>query len=288
VINFRLAALLAAAAAVTLAAPLAAQAARKPAAAKVDPAAETAAKLDAVLAGAHRSDANRARDAYRHPKETLLFFGLTPDKTVIEITPGAGWYTEVVAPVVNGRGLYIAAHNNPNGSPGAQKQRAAFKDKLAANPELFGKAVVTSFGKGIENNIAAPGSADMVLTFRNVHNWMGAGFAPDAFKAFYTALKPGGVLGVVEHRMPEDRPDTDENRRSGYVKQSDVIRMAEAAGFKLDASSEINANPKDTADHPKGVWTLPPNFAMGDADKAKFQAIGESDRMTLRFVKPRG
>jgi len=277
--------LLAAAAVAIAAAPLAAKAA-KPVAAKADPAAETAAKLGTVLAGAHRSEANRARDPYRNPKETLLFFGLTPDKTVVEISPSGGWYTEILAPVLKDRGLYIAAHNNPNGSAGAQKQRAAFKAKLDANPELFGKAVVTSFGKGITGNIAAPGSADMVLTFRNVHNWVGNGFADDAFRSFYTALKPGGVLGVVEHRMPEGRADTEQSRASGYVKQSEVIRMAEAAGFRLDAKSEINANPKDTADHPKGVWTLPPNFALGDTDRAKFAAIGESDRMTLRFVKP--
>ena len=145
---------------------------------------------------------------------------------------------------------------------------------------------MTSFGKGIEGNLAAPGSADMVLTFRNVHNWKSAGFAEDAFKAFYAALKPGGVLGVVEHRMPEGRADSPEGRDSGYLKQSEVIRLAEAAGFKLAAKSEVNANPKDTADHPKGVWTLPPTFALGDTDRAKYAAIGESDRMTLKFVKP--
>jgi len=286
-IRFRIAALLTAAAAVTLAAPVAAQA-RKATVAKADPAVETAAKIEAAMAGPHRTDANRARDKYRNPKETLLFFGLTPDKTVVEISPGGGWYTDIIAPVVKERGRFLAAHNNPNGSAGAQKQRASFKARMEAHPEQLGGVSLTSFGKGIEGNIAAPGSADLVLTFRNVHNWMGAGFAANAFTGFYNALKPGGVLGVVEHRMPEDRADTEDSRRSGYVKQSEVIRMAEAAGFKLDATSEINANPKDTADHPKGVWTLPPNFAMGDTDREKYQAIGESDRMTLRFVKPKG
>jgi predicted methyltransferase len=260
--------LLAATAVALVSAPLMAKAA-KPMAPQADPSAATAAKLDAAIAGAHRSDANRARDKYRNPKETLLFFGLEPGQTVVEISPGAGWYTEILAPVLNDRGLYIAAHNNPGGSPGAQKQRAAFKEKLAANPELYGKAAVTSFGKGISGNIAAPGSADMVLTFR-----------------FYTALKPGGVLGVVEHRMPEDRADSEAARNSGYMKPSEVVRLAEAAGFKLAASSEVNANPKDTADHPKGVWTLPPNFRLGDTDREKYAAIGESDRMTLKFVKP--
>jgi predicted methyltransferase len=284
--RFRFAALLLAVASAGLAAPTLAQQARKAPASAAKAEAGTAARIDAALAGAHRSEANRARDPYRNPRETLLFFGLRPDMTVVEITPGAGWYAEVLAPVLKDKGRYVAAHNNPLGSPGAQRQRASFIERMAANPDVFGKPAVTSFGKGIETNIAAPGSADMVLTFRNVHNWMGAGFAPDAFKAFYGALKPGGVLGVVEHRMPEDRADTPESRRSGYVKTSEVIRMAEAAGFKLAGQSEVNANPKDTADHPKGVWTLPPNFAMGDTDRAKYAAIGESDRMTLKFVKP--
>ncbi len=248
--------------------------------------ADVSARIEAAANGDHRSAENKARNAYRHPVETLTFFGLKPNMTVIEISPGGGWYTEVLAPVLKDKGRYVAAHNNPMGSPGAQRQRTAFIEKVQANPDVFGKVAVTSFGKGIEGNIGAPGSADMVLTFRNVHNWVGAGFAPDAFKAFYAALKPGGVLGVVEHRLPEDRPDTDENRKSGYVKTSEVIRMAEAAGFKLAGQSEVNANPKDTADHPKGVWTLPPNFAMGDTDRAKYAAIGESDRMTLKFVKP--
>lgn len=283
--RFRIAALLAAAAAATLAVPVAAQA-RMAAVAKADPAAETAARIDAAMAGAHRTEANRARDRYRNPKETLLFFGLRPDLTVVEISPGAGWYTDIIAPVVKDRGRLLAAHNNPNGTAGAQRQRASFKARIEAHPEQLGRVAVTSFGKGIETNLAAPGSADMVLSFRNVHSWMGAGFAENAFTAIYNALKPGGVLGVVQHRMPEDRADTEAGRRSGYVKQSEVIRMAEAAGFRLDAASEINANPKDTADHPRGVWTLPPNLAMGDTDREKYLAIGESDRMTLRFVKP--
>ena len=273
----------------TLAAALVVTAVLAPAAqAKPDNKAEaaTAARIDAALAGPLRSDANRARDVYRHPKETLLFFGLRPEMTVVEITPGGGWYSEILGPVLAGKGRYVAAHNNPLGSPNPQRQRASFVEKLKANPELYGNVAVTSFGQGIESNIAAPGSADMVLTFRNVHNWLMADFAEDAFKAFYAALKPGGVLGVVEHRLPEDRPDTDENRKSGYVKQSEVIRLAEAAGFKLVGSSEINANPKDNANHPKGVWTLPPTYAMGDTDRATYAAIGESDRMTLKFVKP--
>lgn len=273
--HFGIAALLAVAAVGTVSVPAAAQ--TQQAAAPL---------IAAAMAGSHRTEANRARDQYRHPAETLAFFGLKPGMTVVEISPGGGWYTDILAPVLKDKGLYIAAHNNPQGSPGAQKQRAAFVNRKTDNPELFGKMVVTSFGKGIENNIAAPGSADMVLTFRNVHNWDMAGFAPQAFQAFYTALKPGGVLGVVEHRMPESREMTPEARKSGYMKQSEIVRLAEAAGFKLAATSDVNANPKDTADWPAGVWTLPPNLSQGDTDREKYLAIGESDRMTLKFVKP--
>jgi predicted methyltransferase len=255
-------------------------------AAKASSEAATAALLDAAIANPARTDAQRARDPYRHPKETLLFFGLTPGMTVVEVSPGAGWYADIIAPVVKGKGRYVAAHNNPAGSPGGQKQRAAFIERTKADAERFGTVAVTSFGKGIEGNLAAPGSADMVLTFRNVHNWRSAGFAEDAFKAFYAALKPGGVLGVVEHRLPEGRADNEDSLKSGYVKESEVIRLAEAAGFKLVAKSEVNANPKDTADYPKGVWTLPPTYTLGDTDRAKYAAIGESDRMTLKFVKP--
>jgi predicted methyltransferase len=249
---------------------------------------EASAALDAAIAGPHRSEANRARDQYRNPRETLQFFGFRPDMTVVEITPGAGWYTEILAPALRANGRLLAAHNNPQGPEAQQRQRTAFMDKLAANPAVFDRVTVTSFGQGIEDNIAPAGSADLVLTFRNVHNWQMAGFADEAFRAFHRALKPGGVLGVVEHRLPEDRPDTEETRRSGYVKQSEVIRLAEAAGFRFDGASEINANPRDTADHAGGVWTLPPVLRGGDTDREKYLAIGESDRMTLRFVKPAG
>jgi predicted methyltransferase len=248
--------------------------------------AQTTALLDAAIDGSWRSAANKARDAYRHPKETLLFFGLRPTMTVVEITPSAGWYSEILAPVLKDKGLFIAAHNNPNGSPAGRKARADYIARFQGDPATFGKPVVSSFGKALHGNIAAPGSADMVLTFRNVHNWQGAGFAPEAFRAFYAALKPGGILGVEEHRLPEDRAETAATAESGYVKQSVVIALAQAAGFTLVATSEINANPKDTADYPDGVWTLPPNYARGDIDRDKYAAIGESDRMTLKFQKP--
>ncbi|QMW22593.1 class I SAM-dependent methyltransferase [Sandaracinobacteroides saxicola] len=284
----RLSSLLAATALALLAAPSFANNHKnhnKPAAAQKAEA-ETAALLDKAIAGEHRSAAAKARDRYRNPKETLLFFGLRPTMTVVEISPSAGWYTDIIAPVLKDRGVFIAAHNNPNGSANAQKQRADYIARLAAAPEVFGKPAVTSFGRQLLGNIAAPGSADMILTFRNVHNWQMAGFAPQAFQAFYTALKPGGILGIEEHRLPENRTEDEKTAKSGYMKQSAVIAMAEAAGFKLVATSEINANPKDTADHPEGVWTLPPNLRLGDKDREKYTAIGESDRMTLKFMKP--
>ncbi|MFN3590657.1 MAG: class I SAM-dependent methyltransferase [Thermaurantiacus sp.] len=249
---------------------------------------DVAALLDAAVAGDHRSPEARARDGFRNPKETLIFFGLQPNMTVVEVTPAAGWYTDILAPVLRERGRYVAAHFNRKGTEGQQRSRQAFIDRVKARPEVYGSVAVTSFGRGIASNIAAPGSADMVLTFRNVHNWVGAGFADEAFQAFYTALRPGGILGVVEHRLPEDRPDDEKSRASGYMKQSEVIRMAEAAGFRLVEASEINANPRDTADHPRGVWTLPPTLALGDQDRDTYVAIGESDRMTLKFVKPGG
>ena len=240
--------------------------------------------LDQAIAGAHRSEANRARDQYRHPKETLTFFGIKPNMTVVEISPGGGWYTEILGPYLANGGTLYAAAGNPAASEQAAKSVADFKAKLAGTPATS-KVQVTSFGRDHDDGLAPAGSADAVLTFRNVHNWYSAGFAPQAFQAFYKALKPGGVLGVVEHRLPENRPD-EAMKTSGYMKKSEIVKLAEAAGFKLAGESEVNANPKDTADYPDGVWTLPPNYRLGDKDRAKYAAIGESDRMTLKFVKP--
>ena len=242
-----------------------------------------AAPFDAVIASSARSDANKARDASRHPAQTLTYFGIKPTMTVVEISPAAGWYTEILAPFLNDKGQYIGAASNPAASEAAAAGVKKFKDKLAANPAM-NKAKVTAFGKG-SYDLAPAGSADAVLTFRNVHNWHMAGFDAEAFKAFYTALKPGGVLGIEEHRLPENKADA-LMKTSGYMKTSYVRQLAEAAGFKYVGSSEVNANPRDTKDYPKGVWTLPPNFAEKDVDKAKYAAIGESDRMTLKFVKP--
>jgi predicted methyltransferase len=262
--------------AVALAAPLAVMAADA-----VSPA------VTAALAGSHRSEANRARDVYRHPAQTLAFFGFKPEMTVVEVSPGGGWYTEVLAAALHGKGTYYAANFRAEDGDYQRKALEGYKAKLATAPAVYGEVKITPFGKDNYDSIAPAGSADLVLTFRNVHNWLmaGDGQAEGVFKGFYKALKPGGTLGVVEHRLPEGRPDADQ-QTSGYVKQSTVVRLAEQAGFKLVASSEVNANPRDNADHPKGVWTLPPSFALGDEDRAKYAAIGESDRMTLKFVKP--
>lgn len=243
-----------------------------------------------ALKGAHRSSENARRDAARHPVETLAFFGLEPDMTVVEIWPGAGWYTEILAPILRERGRLYAAHFNADSSSAYYRDsRAAFAAKLAAAPAIYDRVIVTAFNPPEHVDIAPPGSADLVLTFRNVHNWYmrGGGDARvvHAFEAMYRALKPGGVLGVVDHRLPADRPIADQED-SGYLREDYVIAMAQRAGFVLAGQSPINANPKDTADHPKGVWTLPPTLRLGDVDRDKYQAIGESDRMTLKFVKP--
>lgn len=244
--------------------------------------------LRAVLAGEWRSADNRARDAYRHPAETLAFFGLAPGQTVVEITPGGGWYAEILAPYLRGNGQYVAAVVDPAAVPEGrgrdyqQRSRDGLEKRFADAPAQFAGATVVGYDPAAPS-FGAPGSADLVLTFRNVHNWRASGQAEGMFKGFYEVLKPGGVLGVVEHRARADVPADD---RSGYVGQDQVVALAEAAGFVLDASSEVNANPKDSKDHPNGVWTLPPGNNHDAADAQKYRDIGESDRMTLRFVKP--
>lgn len=244
--------------------------------------------FDAAIAGTWRKDADKARDQYRHPAETLKFLGVKPGQTVVEISPGGGWYTEILAPAMKGNGKYVAALANPLASVNAAKSVENFKAKYA-DKAIYGEIGIGVFGKnasGGVDEIVEPGSADVVLTFRNVHNWHMGGWDQEAFNAFFKALKPGGMLGVVEHRLPEDRPDAD-MKKSGYMKASHVKMLAEKAGFKLAGSSEVNANPKDTKDYPDGVWTLPPTFQLKDQDRAKYATIGESDRMTLKFVKPR-
>ena len=234
------------------------------------------------------SERSSERDQYRHPVETLEFFGFKPTMTVVEIAPGGGWYSEILAPALKEQGTYYAAHFPADSSVGYyQRSLVGFKKKVAED-ERFSKVQITEFAPTTHLDIAPADSADMVLTFRNVHNWyMGKDKdgAVSAFQSFYKALKPGGTLGVVEHRLPEDRAD-EMQKSSGYMKQSYVIEIAKKAGFELVADSDINANPLDTADHPKGVWTLPPSLRLGEQDAAKYKAIGESDRMTLKFKKP--
>jgi len=249
--------------------------------------AQTLATLDKVLAGNHRSAENKARDAWRHPKETLAFFGLRQDMTVLEIWPGGGgWYTEVLAPVLREHGQYIAAGQDPKSeSKYAQDNLKKFADKLAGHPDVYDRAKVTALQAPNALHPVPDGSVDMVLTFRNVHNWMGNGSEDAMFKAMYAALKPGGILGVEEHRAKNNEPQ-DPKAKSGYVRTDYLVALAGKAGFKLIGESEINANPKDTADHPNGVWSLPPTLQGGETDRDKFLAIGESDRQTLRFRKP--
>jgi predicted methyltransferase len=242
------------------------------------------AALQTAIAATTRTPANVARDVYRHPYETLTFFGIQPTMTVVELIPGGGWYTEILAPYLRDKGKYIGA-----GAPVDPVKRTgmAFKNKVDSNPAIYDKVLAGVFDPPRTIAIAPAGSADMVLTFRNVHNWMGGGDAEmvNLFKKMYEVLKPGGVLGVVEHRLPESATQ-DATASTGYVKQSYVIGIAEKAGFRLAAKSEINANPKDNAQHKGGVWALPPTYANKDEDRGSYQAIGESDRMTLKFVKP--
>jgi predicted methyltransferase len=257
----------------------------KPAGPNAQPAITAA--VQAAVDGKGRTPDNVKRDAYRHPAQTLSFFGVEPGKTVVEITPGGGWYSEILAPLLRDKGTYVAAVVDPmavaegKARDYQQRGRDGLEKKFAGTPALYDKAKIVGYDPKAPK-FGPDNSADVVLTFRNVHNWRSANQAEGMFKGFYSVLKPGGVLGVVEHRAKADVPADD---KSGYVGQAQVIAMAEAAGFKLAGSSEINANPRDTKDHPNGVWTLPPVNNHEAADDAKYKAIGESDRMTLRFVK---
>ena len=242
--------------------------------------------LARAIGAPSRTPANVARDRYRHPAETLSFFGVKPTDTVVELWPGGGWYTEILAPYLAERGTYYAA------SPGAKAP--ALTKMMEANPAAYGKIKIVAFPAWTASEPRVPnGTADVVLTFRNVHNWRmgyqrdGQDYAPQAFQQIFAMLKPGGTLGIVDHRLPESASDERE-RNSGYIKTSTVRRLAEQAGFRFMGSSEVNANPKDTADWPQGVWTLPPSLRLKDQDREKYVAIGESDRMTLKFVKPKG
>jgi predicted methyltransferase len=246
------------------------------------------AAIEATVAGDWRSADFRARDQYRRPAQTLAFFGIEPSHTLVEITPGGGWYTEILAPLVREQGRYIAAVVDPGRATSdsqrdyATRQNDQLRKKLAARADVYGAATVHPYDPA-DPVFGEPGSADAVVTFRNVHNWRMGGNAGAMFEGFFDVLAPGGVLGVVEHRAEGDVADDD---RSGYVGQDQVVALAEAAGFVLEEASEINANPQDTRDHPNGVWTLPPSNRHDEADAERYAGIGESDRMTLRFRKP--
>lgn len=247
----------------------------------------TGAALDAAIAGTSRTPGNVVRDLHRHPKETLSFFGVNADQHVIEITPGGGWYAEILAPLLRGNGQYVAAvwDDAIQGQPAYRyRLNTQLREKFAANPGVYGTPEVRVFDPKAPV-FGPPGSADAVLTFRNAHNWVSDGTADAYFKAFFDVLKPGGTLGLVDHRA---KPGTDMEtmKKSGYLTEALVVELATKAGFELEAKSEVNANPKDTADHPNGVWTLPPTNDHPASERAKYQAIGESDRMTLRFRKP--
>jgi len=238
-----------------------------------------------ILQSLGRAPAFVERDVYRHPSETLAFFGLEPNMTVVEIWPGGGWYTELIAPSLTEGELYAAHFAQDSRVKYFINSRKVFEEKIEASPDVYQILTMAEFSPKMNKLTVPNGSADLVLTFRNVHNWLRSINEAEAFSLFYKALKPGGVLGVVEHRA---KPNTDWEtmKTSGYMTEAYVIALAEKAGFVLDAKSEVNANPKDSADHPKGVWTLPPTLRMKDKDRAKYLAIGESDRMTLRFKKP--
>lgn len=244
----------------------------------------THAQFASVLSGDWRVPQNAARDQYRHPEQTLKFFGLRPDQTVIEITPGNGWYSELLAPLLKDKGHYVAAIVDPAASDYAKKSADSLKQKYAADTAHYGKVEIVAYAPEAPV-FGKPGSADTVLTFRNVHNWVDAGNEAATFKAFYEVLKPGGTLGVVDHRAKPGTTAKD-NEKNGYLPTDYVVKLAQKAGFKLAAESEINGNPKDTKDYPDGVWTLPPALVKGEQEKARNLAIGESDRMTLRFIKP--
>jgi predicted methyltransferase len=236
------------------------------------------------VAAHHRTSPNVVRDEFRHPLETLTFFGIRDDSTVVEILPGSGgYYMEILAPWLREKGRYIAANRDALAAPQYLEDQRKLLARLKAEPALYGRVVVTEFNAGLRE-IAPPGSADFVLTFRNLHNWIERHEVEGALRAFHRALKPGGVLGIVDHRGRGDMTQ-EAQMKSGYVREDDAVALIERAGFRLAGRSEVNANPKDTKDHPEGVWTLPPTWRLKDKDRAKYAAIGESDRFTLRFVK---
>lgn len=240
--------------------------------------------LSARLAASNRRAANVMRDPQRHPLEVLQFFGVREDSTVVEILPGSGgYYMELLAPWLQDKGRYIAANRDELAPPQYLADHRKLLARLLAEPAFYGKVVVTKFNADL-HEIAPPGSADFVLTFRNLHNWIDRKELDGALRAFHKALKPGGVLGVVDHRGRTDLTQ-ELQMKTGYVREDYAIAAIEKAGFKFAGASDANANPRDTKDHPEGVWTLPPSYRLKDKDREKYAAIGESDRFTLKFLK---
>lgn len=240
--------------------------------------------LSTRLTASNRRATNIMRDAHRHPLEVLRFFGVREDSTVVEILPGSGgYYMELLAPWLQDKGRYIAANRDELAPPQYLADHRKLLARLQAEPAFYGKVVVTKFNADL-HEIAPAGSADFVLTFRNLHNWIDRREIDGALRAFHKALKPGGVLGVVDHRGRTDLTQ-EQQMKTGYVREDYAIAAIEKAGFKFAGASNANANPRDTKDHPEGVWTLPPSYRLMDKDRGKYAAIGESDRFTLKFVK---
>ncbi len=243
-------------------------------------------RLTAAVNSDFRPAGDKARDVYRHPLQTLSFFGIRPNMTVVELWPFGGWYTEILAPYLHDHGTYYAAAMDPS-SPSAEDQRynRELTAMLAAHPNVYGKVQVTVLAPH-KMQLAPDGTADLVVTFRNLHNWAWAGIEKDVLAAAFRALKPGGILGIEEHRS-NDAGFIPKNPAVGYVGEQYAIDLIQSVGFRLAGQSNVNRNPKDTKDYPQNVWSLPPTYAEGEKDRARYAAIGESDRFTLKFIKPK-
>jgi predicted methyltransferase len=242
------------------------------------------ARLGSLLRAPHRTPANVARDQFRHPLEVISFFGIREDSTVVEILPGsAGYYMEILAPFLKDKGRFIAANRDEAAAPSYLADHQKLLARLQAEPQLYDKVQVAPFNAG-RHEVAPAGSADVVMSFRSIHNWISRHELEDSLRVFHRALKPGGVFGIVGHRGRDDLPQ-EEQTEKGYVREDVAVALIEKAGFRFDGGAEINANPKDSKDHPAGVWTLPPTYRLKDQDRARYEAIGESDRFTLRFIK---